>query len=216
MEKKEEKARTLISRTGISSNFYLATKGFTLIEIIVVIFILSISLAIVFPSINTKRSLNSEAKRLASILRYLLDNAITKKETFTLTVKFPERVLIYETSEGKREERFPDLENVQTSKDTIRENSSITIFFYPTGVKDLFTFVLKNEKEEYLVKINPVSYRVKIERRSKAEVSIDNRVTEQRNSSLKSVAFFSVSCPLKSLFWRGVTKSEKAKGLYIN
>jgi general secretion pathway protein H len=163
MEKREEKARTLTSRTGISSNYYLHTRGFTLLEIIVVIFILSLSLAIVFPSINTKRTLNSEAKRLASILRYLLDNAITKKETLTLTVKFPERVLIYETSEGKREERFPALEGIQSSQDTIKEGSSITIFFYPTGVKDLFTFVLKNEKEEYLVKINPVSNRVKIE-----------------------------------------------------
>jgi len=164
MEKKEEKARTLISRTGISSNFYLATKGFTLIEIIVVIFILSISLAIVFPSINTKRSLNSEAKRLASILRYLLDNAITKKETFTLTVKFPERIFIYETSEGKKEEIFPNLESIKSLKDTVKEDSSITIFFYPTGVKDFFTFVLKNEKEKYIVHINPVSNRVKIEK----------------------------------------------------
>ena len=156
MVRREERAKTLISRTGISS------KGFTLIEIIVVLFIISITLGIVFPSINTGRSLKAEAKRLSSILRYILDEAITKKQTLTLTVHLSEKRIIYELPEGKKEELFPHLEEIKASSRGTVKDSSLTIFFYPSGIREDFIFVFKDEREVCEVEINPVSNRIKL------------------------------------------------------
>lgn len=158
MEKRAERERTLISRTGISS------RGFTLLEIIVVLFIISIALGIVLPSINIERSLSSEVKRFASVLRYILDEAATKKETLYLTVKLPEKRIIYELSEGKKEESLPHLLEIRSSSKGNIKDSNLTIFFYPSGVREAFVFMFQDKKEGYEVKINPVSNRVKIER----------------------------------------------------
>ncbi len=166
MVKREERERTLISRTGISSNCYFCTKGFTLLEIIVVLFIISITLGIVLPSINIKKSLSSEAKRFASVLRYILDEAATKKETLYLTVKIQEKRIFYEVSEGKRQESLPHLVGIKTSSRGDLKDSSLTILFYPSGVREAFVFIFQDKKERYEVKINPVSNRVRIEKGS--------------------------------------------------
>lgn len=158
MVKREERERTLISRTGISS------RGFTLLEIIIVLFILSITLGIVLPSINIERSLGSEVKRFASVLRYILDEAATKKETLYLTVKMPEKKISYEVSEGKKEESLPHLVEIKTSSRGNLKDSNLTIFFYPSGVREGFVFIFQDKKERHEVKINPVSNRVKIEK----------------------------------------------------
>lgn len=163
MEKRAERGRTLISRTGISS------RGFTLLEIIIVIFIISITLGIVLPAINIERSLKAEVKRFASVLRYILDEAVTKKETLYLTVKLPEKRISYEISGGKKEESLPHLVEIKSSSRGELKDSSLTIFFYPTGVREAFVFTFQDKKERYEVKINPVSNRVKIEKLNKDE-----------------------------------------------
>lgn len=154
--KREEKERTQTSQTGISN------EGFTLLELIVVIFIISITLGIVLSSINTRPSLTSEAKRLSAILRYVLDEAISKKQTLTVTAKIPEKRLIYELPEGKKEEFFPHLAEIrQGSKGTLKD-SELKIFFYPSGVKDLFIFILRDDKDRFEITLNPLSNRVNI------------------------------------------------------
>lgn len=156
MEKREEKAKTLTLRTGIFS------KGFTILEIIITLFIISLTLGLVLPSINTERPLKAEAKRLSSILRYLLDEAITKKETLTLTVRLPEKRITYEVPEGKKEELFPHLEEIKTSSRGTVKDSNLTIFFYPSGIREHFIFIFKAEKDVWEVEINPVSNRIKL------------------------------------------------------
>lgn len=158
MVKREEREKTLTLQTGISN------KGFTLLEVLIVLFIISVTFGIVLPSINTERALSSEVKRFASLLRYLLDEATTKKTTLYLTIRMPERKLIYETPEGKKEESFPNLVEINSSlKGNIRD-STLTIFFYPSGVREIFVFLFQDKKEIYKVNINPLSSRVKIER----------------------------------------------------
>ncbi|MCX7793125.1 MAG: prepilin-type N-terminal cleavage/methylation domain-containing protein [Thermodesulfovibrionales bacterium] len=158
MEKREEKERTLISQTGTFN------KGFTLIEIITVIFILSIAIAIVLPSINVERSITYEVKRFAALLRYMLDEAATKKEVLHLTIEIPEKRVIYEIAEGRKEESFNYFTAVRSSSRGDIRDSILTLFFYPTGVKENFIFTFQNRKEKYEVNINPISRRVKIEK----------------------------------------------------
>ena len=62
--------------------------GFTLIELVIVIFIISLTTALVMPSFWDKgeKALKSEAKRISSTLRYIYDEAAGKKLIYT--VKF--------------------------------------------------------------------------------------------------------------------------------
>ena len=69
--------------------------GFTLLELLVVLFIISILIAAVFPSLHIIEGwgLASDARRIASVLRYLNDNSVATKETCTLKVDFRESAL---------------------------------------------------------------------------------------------------------------------------
>ena len=85
MAKRAERARMPTLKIGICNN-----RGFTLLELVVIIFILSLVLAISFPSFSLQKDgkLKSEAGHIASILRYLNDSAISTKETYADKHKF--------------------------------------------------------------------------------------------------------------------------------
>ena len=80
--------------------------GFTLLELLVVIFIVSLLLAVTFPSFTfqTDESLKSEAGRVASILRYLNDDTISTKEASALKIIFAEKTLHYKGPDGEKKE----------------------------------------------------------------------------------------------------------------
>ena len=61
-------------------------RGFTLLELTIVIFIIALLAAIVFPSFSglSKRQLSSDARRIASLLQYLSDSAMAAKEIYSL------------------------------------------------------------------------------------------------------------------------------------
>jgi prepilin-type N-terminal cleavage/methylation domain-containing protein len=63
-------------------------KAFTLIELIIVIFIISLTTALVMPSLwNTdERELKSEGKRIGNTLRYVYDEAVGKKKTYMIKI----------------------------------------------------------------------------------------------------------------------------------
>jgi general secretion pathway protein H len=156
--KKEEKAKTQISKTGICNN------GFTLLELIVVIFIVSLMLAFSFPHFDGMGDgkMKSEARNVASILRYMNDSALATKETCTIKVNFGERTLTYK---GGGEERIENLMNLSglhlQSRGTVSDGEVI-IFFGPTGALESFTVYLKGEKSKTAISFNCLSGRVKV------------------------------------------------------
>lgn len=147
-----------ILKTGNYNN------GFTLIEIIVVIFLISLMLALVIPSFSVigESRIKSDAKKLASILRYLNDSAISTKETFSLKVVFKERLIGYNGPDGEKTERFDSIFAVELqSKGTVSEGELI-IFFGPLGASEAFRFFLRDDERVMTVAFNPLSGRVKI------------------------------------------------------
>ena len=139
-------------------------KGFTLFEIVVVIFILSVIAAIVLPSVTVMGTakINSDAKRIASILRYLNDTAQTTKETASLKIDVKKRLLSYETAEGKKEEIFDTIRSVELQSRGMLQASEITLFFHPTGVAENIEIHLSDERTNVAVSFNHLSGRVKI------------------------------------------------------
>lgn len=160
MEKKAEKEKMPISKTGICNN----RRGFTLFEIIVVIFILSITAAIILPSISAMGTakINSEAKKLASILRYLNDTTQTTKQTSTLKIDIQKRKLSYETLEGKKTETFETIRSVELQSRGMLQAGEITLFFYPSGAAENVEIHLSDGRTNLVVSFNHLSGRVKI------------------------------------------------------
>lgn len=152
----------LISQTGIFSK-----AGLTLIELVVVIFILSMFIAISIPSFKglEQGKTKTEAKRVASIIRYLNDTAMSRKEELYLNIDFEDRAISYKTEEGEKTERLEYLDSVfLETKGKIKEGE-IKIFFTPLNTGEFMRFYFsKVPSEQYIiVEFNPLSGRIRID-----------------------------------------------------
>jgi general secretion pathway protein H len=139
-------------------------RGFTLLELIVVIFIISLLAGAVFPSFSgmEDRQISSDARMVASLMRYLNDSSAASKETISLEFDFRESVLSWDSPEGKKKEKIRTLAGIDfESKGLIREGN-VTIFFSPAGLQEYTEVLLRDEKKELKISVNPVSGRVKV------------------------------------------------------
>jgi prepilin-type N-terminal cleavage/methylation domain-containing protein len=88
MESRAGRGKTLISRAGISNRGTVFRQaGFTLFELIVVLFIVSLISLVVFPKIQSflDPDLPGTARHLIATIRYLRDEAETKKQVYRLS-----------------------------------------------------------------------------------------------------------------------------------
>ncbi len=159
--KKAAKAKMQISKTGICNK---KATGFTLLELLVVIFILSVITALVIPSFygSGEGRLKSEAGKIASLLRYLNDTAISRKETYFLTLNLDTKIAKWETPEGKYSEKFESLITLSTTSSKNVSKGEITLFFNPLGLQENLIVTLKDKEQEMSVSFNPLSGRTKI------------------------------------------------------
>ncbi|MFN3480258.1 MAG: Tfp pilus assembly protein FimT/FimU [Thermodesulfovibrionales bacterium] len=152
----------LILRTGIYNKDRIS--GFTLLELIVVIFIVSLFMAIAVPSFTGIESneIRSEVKRIASILRYLNDTAIAKKEELYLTVDFKDNSIIYSTVEGEKRERIEYLRSIFLETKGEINSGEVKVIFTPLGAGEFMRFYLAVNKKVFSIELNPLSGRVRI------------------------------------------------------
>lgn len=152
----------------VTNNERPTTKaGFTLVELIVVIFIISLTASIVMPSLwgSGERALKSEAKRIGNTLRYIYDEAISKKRTYKLRIDIENNIWEYE-SEG--ESRSFETEDEVMFKDisipSRGEISSgeLTLTFGPLGPEEPITLHLIRNEAEYTVRFNHLNGRAKV------------------------------------------------------
>jgi prepilin-type N-terminal cleavage/methylation domain-containing protein len=158
MRKKGEKAKMLISRTGTCH------KGLTLLELLVVIFIVSLMLALSFPSFRfqTDEKLKSEAVRIASILRYLNDSAISTKEACAMKMIFKDRSMHYKVPDGEKKETFAALSAISLQSRGKVSIGEVAVIFSPTGAGESFAIHLADERSRMTVFFNALSGRVKV------------------------------------------------------
>jgi len=146
-------------KIGICSN-----KAFTLLELVVIIFILSLVLAISFPSFSLQKDgkLKSEAGHIASILRYLNDSAISTKETYAISINFNEKTIHYKGPDGEKVERIDNLSRVTTQSKGNVSNGEVTVFLSPAGAGENFSIHLMGIESSMAVVFNALSGRVKV------------------------------------------------------
>lgn len=145
---------------------YLAVSnpGFTLLELIVVIFIVSLMLAVAVPSFTGifDSKVKADAKRIASILRYLSDNAIATKDTFNLKVDLNNKLLSYKGPDEEKTERFDSISGIELQSKGFISAGEVIVFFGTAGASENFNILLKNDKSSVTVSLNSLSGRVKI------------------------------------------------------
>ena len=78
--------------------------AFTLIELVIVIFIISLTTAMIVPNLwdTEEKVLRSEAKQIANTLRYIYDEASGKKLTYILKVNINESSWGFESEKESR------------------------------------------------------------------------------------------------------------------
>ena len=158
MEKKAEKAKMRTSTTGICH------KGFTLMELIVVIFIISLLMAVSFPSFTLRQDskMKSDASHVASVLRYLNDSAIFSKETYKLSINFQDRVVRYKGPEGEKTQKIDNLSGITLQSRGKVTEGEVTVFFGPAGAGESFKIHLTGEESSLEIVFNALSGRVKV------------------------------------------------------
>jgi len=141
--------------------------GFTLIELIVVIFIISITMALIVPSVwqTEKDILKTEANRIGSTLRYVYDESIGKKQAYLFKVNFDKRIWGFESEAVSRNFEIkgtPGIRDIIVPSLGEVSYGEVIIRFGPMGAQEPITLHLKNGKTDYTVMFNHLSGRVKI------------------------------------------------------
>jgi general secretion pathway protein H len=166
------KAGTSIKTSGNNS------KGFTLLELIVVIAILGSVLLIVFPRIPyfENFALNSEARRVAGILRYLDESASAKKIYYRAWFSPEKSSIEVEASADGVEFKKSGDESLQglTFKDGIEivdlvlaglgkvDHGDVAVVFNPGAGAEPFNLHMKKNNRIITISYNPYSGKVTV------------------------------------------------------
>lgn len=148
--------------TFLSSFCSLQKNGFTLLELLIVIFLLSLMLTLAVPSFTFigENPVKSDSKRIASLVRYLNDSAILRKEIYSMKIDFKDKVIDYSGPEGQRTERFDTIVSVNLqTKGSVKEGE-IIIPFGPLGPSEALSIFLGDNENSFEVTLNPLSGRV--------------------------------------------------------
>ena len=148
-----------ISRAGICNKY-----GFTLLEIIVALFIISIVMALVLPAFSNfgERKIKSEATEMASILKYLNDSAISRKETFSIRFDLNENTVYWKGPDGEKTKRFDDITGVTTQSTGRVSKGELTVFFEPLGIMENISVHMNKDNKELTITLNHLSGKIKI------------------------------------------------------
>lgn len=143
--------------------------AFTLLELIVVLFIVSLVAAIVLPSFTGfgETELRSEAREMASILSYMNDSAVSRKETFLMRFDLDKNMVYWKGPDGEKTRRFDDITGVATQTAGMVSKGEITLFFEPLGIQENIEVHMSRRDKDMTITLNHLSGRVKINQSSK-------------------------------------------------
>ncbi|MBI4687151.1 MAG: prepilin-type N-terminal cleavage/methylation domain-containing protein [Nitrospirae bacterium] len=140
--------------------------GFTLLELVLVILIISLATALIMPSFSDigEGRLKTEARRLGGALRYVYDEAVGKKESYIFRLDLDKGLWEFEGSKEKRgAELKGDVEIADVITPSLGKISKGEVFieFGPLGPAEQITLHLRKNKSEYSVIFNHLNGRTK-------------------------------------------------------
>lgn len=165
MDERAAKEKTPISGTGIcSKKMRINRRGFTFLELIVALFLVSIITAIVLPSFAGfgERQLKSEAREIASILRFAHDSAISRKETYWIKFDFDHNLIGWKSPDGEKMKRFQHITSLSTQSAGTVSIGEVTILVEPLGLRENISVRMGAGDEDVTITFNHLSGKVKI------------------------------------------------------
>jgi prepilin-type N-terminal cleavage/methylation domain-containing protein len=142
-------------------------RGFSLIELLVVIFIISITSALVIPSLwrTEEDALVKEAKHISSTLRYVYDVTVSRREKHLFFMNLDTDSYGFE---GESESRNFRMKEEGSFRDVLvpsmgkRSEGEVTVEFGPLGPDEPIIIHLVIGDYEYTVVFNHITGRTKI------------------------------------------------------
>ncbi len=141
--------------------------GFSLLEIIVVMFIISVVMLAAMPDFLalSDEPLKREAMRLASLIRYENDQAVTRKETHHIRFNMESSTWTVIVADGKPDRsgrlnhnvRFLDI--ITSDRGKI-DRGTQTVTFTPEGLIDPTVIHIEREKLQFSIIIYPYAAHV--------------------------------------------------------
>jgi len=153
-----EKERDLRFTVSPSPRFILSKSGFTLLEVILVLFLMSLILGlstIFFANTLPSNRLNATAREISATIRHARDLALINGEKQTMTINLDSR---YYRLEGVSQKNIPSgitLKVIDPLLGEIRQGEYLLIF-NATGAMEGGTIVLSTEKKTVTIQLDPV------------------------------------------------------------
>jgi prepilin-type N-terminal cleavage/methylation domain-containing protein len=144
-------------------------RGFTLLELLVVLFIITTIAFITFPSLWSEM-VKDDRVAMASTLRNLREDAIATKKEIFLIINFRERQFRIKGAKDmpKDEARIIDMKDGETwevfipSRGTIKEGELI-VAFNPSVQEEFIALYLRKQGKDTTIMLNNLSGEVEIE-----------------------------------------------------
>lgn len=141
--------------------------AFTLIELVIVIFIISLTTALIMPNLwdTGERAVKSEAKRVGNTMRYIYDEAAGKKQDYLITIDLNDGSWGYKSQTASRVFKMRD---DVTFRDVVVPSlgevtsGDVELKFGPTGPEEPVILHLMKDEVEYTVTFNHMNGRAKV------------------------------------------------------
>lgn len=144
-------------------------RAFTLIELIVVIFILTLVYFFTIPSFFKDNFIKDEVE-LISHLRVLREDSITSKREGYLTIDFKDRFFSFKSSSGQKKISMKEDERWEVyipSRGNIKDGQ-VTVVFPPFPSIDFIVFYLDKESKNYTIFLNNITGEVELFKEKKS------------------------------------------------
>jgi prepilin-type N-terminal cleavage/methylation domain-containing protein len=155
----------------------LKEKAFTFLEVVIVVFIVSILAAVVLPEFlsSSVNSHDDDARMVASILRFAKDRAQFSMNEESIDIDLDKKTLSFER-EGKKEvKKIDSLHAVKVSSSKKKLSGMVTVIFPDSGLSERITVRLIADSGFLDVICNPYSGKVTIEKVAKDDLDEMNK-----------------------------------------
>jgi general secretion pathway protein H len=146
-------------------------QGFTLLEILIVVLLLSLALAVTYPSISrgsTALHLRATGRDILNTFRYAREKAVTEQTGMLVAVdkEKQELILSNDLGQGSRMYRLPDdvkIQRIALGGTEVLEGP-MAVRFLPNGSADGAEVLLKSDKDSFLrIVTDPITGGARIE-----------------------------------------------------
>jgi len=139
-------------------------EGFSFLELIVTLFLVSLVAAIVLPSFAGfgERKLKSEAREVASIMRFVHDSAVSRKESYWIKFDLGHNLIAWKSPEGEKMRRFQNMTSLSTQSTGTVSRGEVTIIIDPPGLKEDISVHMGMKDDNMIITLNHLSGKVRI------------------------------------------------------